>query len=95
RQGILVRRTTVVPVAKVQSTATHQTVFQRRLGLATLSVHIATTTRSGTVQVVDLDADLAAVRLVELLHRGRLAAGHDPPAAAILAGDARPAAGPP
>jgi putative membrane protein len=41
RQGALLRRTTVVPVAKAQSARVHASLFQRRAGLATLYVDVA------------------------------------------------------
>jgi putative membrane protein len=67
RQGPVVRSTTIVPIAKVQSTAVRATWFQRRLRLASAQVHIATTARSSVVEVVDLDAEDAAAMLVGLL----------------------------
>jgi putative membrane protein len=41
RRGGLMRRTVVVPLAKVQSTRLRATAFQRRAGLASLLVDVA------------------------------------------------------
>jgi putative membrane protein len=41
RQGVAIRVTTVVPVAKAQSGSVRSSLFQRRAGLATLHVDIA------------------------------------------------------
>jgi putative membrane protein len=58
RSGGFVQETAYVPVAKTQSTALRSSPFQRRLGLASLHVHVA---GSGEVPVVhDGDADRLA-----------------------------------
>ncbi|CAN5122606.1 PH domain-containing protein [soil metagenome] len=67
RQGAVVRTTAVVPLAKIQSTGTHQTLFQRRLRLATARIHIATTTRASTIELIDVDAVTAGEHAVDLL----------------------------
>jgi putative membrane protein len=41
RQGVAIRVTTVVPVAKAQSGSVRSSLFQRRRGLATLHVDVA------------------------------------------------------
>ncbi len=41
RQGSLVRRTVVVSAARAQSTRVHSSLFQRRVGLATMAVDVA------------------------------------------------------
>jgi len=41
RQGVVIRVTTVVPVAKAQSGSVRSSFFQRRVGLATLHVDVA------------------------------------------------------
>jgi putative membrane protein len=65
RAGLLNRRTWWVPTAKVQSALVRRTIFQRRLGLASLSVDTA---GPGTRRVVVIDLELAeARRLAEAL----------------------------
>ena len=51
RQGVAIRVTTVVPVAKAQSGSVRSSFFQRRRGLATLHVDVAG--GGGTPKVVD------------------------------------------
>lgn len=65
RSGVLTRRTWLVPKAKVQSVATRESPFQRRLGLATLSIDTAGAGNRRVV-VVDLDRELAC-RLADRL----------------------------
>ncbi len=60
RRGGLTRETSLVPVAKVQSTGLVSSPFQRRAGLATLRIDVAG--RGRTPTVLDADAD-AMVRL--------------------------------
>ncbi len=55
RRGVVTQTLTVVPLGKVQDVAIRATVFQRRLGLASLIVDTAGTAAGGTVQVVDLE----------------------------------------
>ena len=59
RSGILTRRQWMVPASKVQSTVTRSTLFQRRLGLATLSIDTA---GPGTrkVTIIDLESGTAS-----------------------------------
>jgi putative membrane protein len=59
RSGILTRRSWLVPISKVQSTVVRSSPFQRRFGLATLSVDTAGP-GSHKVTVIDLDALVAA-----------------------------------
>lgn len=60
RAGGLLRTTAVVPMAKVQSWSLTSSPFQRRLGLATLHVHVAGGGRAPAV----VDADIG--RLLEV-----------------------------
>lgn len=53
RSGVFTRRVWFIPTAKVQSVATTRTLFQRRLGLASLRIDSAATA-DGVVTVIDL-----------------------------------------
>ncbi|MCU1497843.1 MAG: rane-flanked domain [Acidimicrobiales bacterium] len=66
RGGALVRETTVVPVAKAQSTRLRSSPFQRRLHLATLHIDVAG--RGGTPTVSDGDASRLAILRHASLH---------------------------
>lgn len=68
RSGVIMRRTWIVPVSKVQSPVLRSTPFQRRLDLATLSIDTA---GPGTkeVTIIDLPVDLARSLSVELSAR--------------------------
>lgn len=66
RSGGLIRETTVVPVAKAQSTRLATSPFQRRLHLATLHIDVAG--QGGTPTVTDGDASLLAVLRRTALH---------------------------
>ncbi len=68
RSGVLTRRTWLVPVAKAQSTVVRANPFQRRLGLATLSIDTAGP-GSKEVVIIDLDRDIADALAVDLAHR--------------------------
>lgn len=61
RAGGVARSTVVVPGARVQSTRLRSTPFQRRAGLATLSVDVAGKGRTPTIR----DADLMALRALQ------------------------------
>ena len=65
RSGVLTRRTWLVPTSKVQSTVVRTSPFQRRLGLATLSLDTAGP-GNHRVSVIDLDAPLAREMAVRL-----------------------------
>ncbi len=54
RAGVLTRRTWLVPAHKIQSTVVRSSPFQRRLGLATLSIDTAGPGTS-RVRIIDLD----------------------------------------
>lgn len=65
REGVLTRRWWSVPLPKVQTVAIRRSPFQRRLGLATLSVDTAG--GSAPIRVIDLPegrADEVAMRLI-------------------------------
>jgi putative membrane protein len=66
REGVLTRRWWSVPLPKVQTIAVRRSPFQRRLGLATVSVDTAG--GSAPIRIVDLPGDLAdeiGMRLIE------------------------------
>lgn len=66
REGVLTRRWWSVPLPKVQTVAVRRSPFQRRLGLATVSIDTAG--GSASIRIVDLTADLAdeiGMRLIE------------------------------
>jgi putative membrane protein len=66
REGVLTRRWWSVPLPKVQTVAVRRSPFQRRLGLATVSVDTAG--GSAPIRIVDLPGDLAdqiGMRLIE------------------------------
>ena len=65
RQGVLMRRTTVVPVAKVQSTRVQSSPFQRWNGLATAHLDVAA---RGTVPSV-VDESTARARAIAATSR--------------------------
>lgn len=68
RSGVIMRRTWIVPVSKVQSPVLRSTPFQRRLHLATLSIDTA---GPGTkeVTIIDLPVELARSLSIELSAR--------------------------
>ena len=55
RSGAVIRRTALVPIARTQSQAIVSSPFQRRLGLASLAVHVAG--RGRVVWLTDLEVD--------------------------------------
>lgn len=59
RRGVFLRRLTVVPVHKVQDVTVRATIFQRRLGIATVEVDTAGMMLSGRVMAIDLDETTA------------------------------------
>jgi len=67
RQGVAIRVTTVVPVAKAQSGSVRSSLFQRRAGLATLHVDVAG--GSATPRVVDESEGTAEELLQVVLGR--------------------------
>jgi putative membrane protein len=58
RRGALSISTTVAPVVKVQAASTDANLFQRRLGLATVTAHVAGP--GGDVEILDTGAERAA-----------------------------------
>jgi putative membrane protein len=71
RQGVAIRVTTVVPVAKAQSGSVRSSLFQRRRGLATLHVDVA---GGGPTPKVRDEAEGTAEELLEVV-LGRRSAG--------------------
>jgi putative membrane protein len=67
RQGVAIRVTTVVPVAKAQSGSVRSSVFQRRAGLATLHVDVAG--GGATPKVLDEGEETAEALLQVVLGR--------------------------
>ncbi len=57
REGVLTRRWWSVPLPKVQTVAIRRSPFQRRLGLATVSIDTAG--GSAQIRIIDLPGDLA------------------------------------
>jgi putative membrane protein len=74
RQGVAIRVTTVVPVAKAQSGSVRSSFFQRRVGLATLHVDVAG--GGPTPKVMD-EAEGKAEELLQVV-LGRLPASAGP-----------------
>lgn len=68
RSGVLLRRTWLVPVSKVQSAAVRSSPFQRRLGLASLSIDTAGP-GSHRITVIDLEVATAVALGAELSER--------------------------
>lgn len=73
RSGVLTRHTWIVPVRKVQAVAVSRTFFQRRLGIATLSVDTAGP-GNHRIRVIDLEEELARRIADALSHGSALAA---------------------
>jgi putative membrane protein len=76
RQGVAIRVTAVVPVAKAQSGSVRSSVFQRRRGLATLHVDVAG--GGATPKVMD-EAEATAEELLQVV-LGRSPDPHQRPA---------------
>lgn len=76
RAGVLTRRTWVVPVSRVQTVTLRASPFQRRLGLATISIDTAGES-TGRVGVRDLGVDTARELLEELGRRSAATARLD------------------
>ena len=76
RQGVAIRVTAVVPVAKAQSGSVRSTPFQRRAGLATLHVDVAG--GGPTPKVLD-EAEATAEELLQVV-LGRSPDPHQRPA---------------
>jgi putative membrane protein len=83
RQGALSITTSLAPLVKVQATSTRRSVFQRRLGLSTVTAHVAGP--GGDVHILDADVTTSAE-----LH-GELTRHAASPAVADLTDPATPA----
>ncbi len=59
RRGVLARQVSVAPVRKIQDVTVRQTLFQRRLGIATVEVDTAGVTLTGSIKAIDLDVATA------------------------------------
>jgi putative membrane protein len=64
RRGALSVSTSVAPVVKVQAASTHANLFQRRLGLATVTAHVAGP--GGDVEILDTSTGAAAALRTQL-----------------------------
>ncbi len=60
KQGVWFKRFTVIPIRKIQTFRIHQTIFQRRLGLATVNVDTAASGITGDISIIDVDLRDAA-----------------------------------
>ncbi|HUH07284.1 MAG TPA: PH domain-containing protein [Egibacteraceae bacterium] len=69
RAGLLVRRTTFVPVERVQTLALARSPFQRLAGLATLELQIARSLGGADPTLIDIDAALGGSLLESLAQR--------------------------
>jgi putative membrane protein len=75
REGILERRTTLVPLSRLQSVDVVSTPFQRRRGLATLRIQVARPSLESDPRALDLDEAVAGDLRVRLLQGARRARG--------------------
>ncbi len=55
KQGVFFKSLTVIPIRKIQTFRIHQTIFQRRLGLATVNVDTAASGITGDISIIDVD----------------------------------------
>jgi putative membrane protein len=76
RSGVFVRRLWLVPAAAVQSLEASSTPFQRRRGLASVTLHIARSGNAGDPQVLDL-AGIDGQELTRQLAAASTQAGRD------------------
>jgi putative membrane protein len=60
KQGVWFKSLTVIPIRKIQTFRIHQTIFQRRLGLATINVDTAAAGITGDISIIDIDLRDAA-----------------------------------
>ncbi len=60
KQGVFFKSLTVIPIRKIQTFRIHQTIFQRRLGLATINVDTAAAGITGDISIIDIDLRDAA-----------------------------------
>jgi len=80
REGILERRTTLVPLSRLQSVEVVSTLFQRRRHLATLVIPVARPPLEADPRALDLDQEVAEAIRLRVLARGRTGrvTAHDP-----------------
>jgi putative membrane protein len=78
RRGALSISTSLAPVVKVQAASTRANLFQRRLGLATVTAHVAGP--GGDVEVLDTSAGAAAALQARLTEHAANPAVLDPAA---------------
>lgn len=71
RHGVWQRRVAVIPIAKIQTLSVSETIFQRRLHLATLHVDTAGSSSWNDASIVDLDRDDAHAIAAELMETFR------------------------
>ncbi|CAN5815438.1 PH domain-containing protein [soil metagenome] len=71
REGILTRRTTMVPLSRLQSVEVVSTLFQRRRHLATLAIPVARPPLETDPRALDLDQDVAEALRLRVLARER------------------------
>ncbi|AHF99449.1 membrane protein [Halostagnicola larsenii XH-48] len=72
RRGFWRRRTTVIPYYRVQTISTHRSVFQRRLGLASVVVDTASSSSFSMAAPTIYDLELEDARAVTETSRKRL-----------------------
>ncbi|TVP45023.1 MAG: hypothetical protein EA350_10330 [Gemmatimonadales bacterium] len=71
REGILERRTTLVPLSRLQSVEVVSTLFQRRRHLATLAIPVARPALEADPRALDLDRDVADALRLRVLEGAR------------------------
>ncbi len=71
REGILTRTTTLVPLVRLQSVEVTQNPFQRRLGLATLTLPVARPLLESDPRALDLEREVAEALRTRILARDR------------------------
>ncbi len=90
RSGILARNNQEIPLARISSISTHQSVLERTLGFGTLVVESAS--RDGVTRFRDVAHVAKVAKLVRDVRDGATAGGSGPaPASAVGIGDGRPA----
>lgn len=66
RQGVWRERVTVIPLRRIQTLSISETLFQRRLGLATLSIDTAATAAVADASIVDIAPEEARAIATEI-----------------------------
>lgn len=69
KQGFWIQKTTVIQIKKIQTLNIKQTIFQRRLNLATLNIDTASTSLLADASIVDISTDDARNLMDILLRR--------------------------